>query len=206
MDRWALLLLILFAASLALTVLVSQPRSEPVVIVAIDAGHGGHDPGATVSDVHEKDINLALALLVQEKARTHGLKVILTRTTDTYIDLVKRLRLAESAGAVLYVSIHVNYHRDQTVCGVETWVDANASEESRRLAQALQNAVVSATGAQDRGVRRQPLYLRHTSLPAALVEVGYLTCPKEREKLLSREYQERLAHGIVQGILDYLRR
>jgi len=174
-------------------------------VVVVDAGHGGHDSGASVAGVREKDLNLALALLVQEKARGKGLRVILTRTTDTYVELVERVRLAERAGAVLYVSIHANYHRDPRVCGVETWVDTNASPESVRLAESLQRAVVWATGAKDRGVRRQTLYLRHTTLPAALVEVGYLSCPAEREKLQDPAYQEKIAEGIILGILSFLR-
>ncbi|MCS7216833.1 MAG: N-acetylmuramoyl-L-alanine amidase [Candidatus Bipolaricaulota bacterium] len=205
MERWALFLVLLFAASLALVALVSPPREEAAVVVALDAGHGGHDPGAVVAGVREKDINLALALLVRAKAQGKGLRVVLTRSTDVYVDLLERVRGAESAGARLYVSLHANYHRDARVCGVETWVDTHAGEESLRLAECLQRAVVAATGAADRGVLRQTLYLRHTTLPAALLEVGYLSCPAEREKLLDPRYRERLAEGILWGILEYLR-
>lgn len=204
MDRLGLLLLLVLTASL-LVVLLS-PRPAPEVVVVIDAGHGGHDPGAVVAGVQEKDINLTLALLVQKKAQAYGLKVVLTRTTDVYVDLVERVRMAEAVGAALYVSIHANYHRDPKVCGVETWVDTNANSESLRLAQALQSAVVAATGAQDRGVRRQTLYLRHTELPTALVEVGYLSCPAEREKLRDPAHQNKIAEGIIAGILAYLGR
>lgn len=106
--------------------------------------------------------------------------------------------------ARLYVSIHANYYRDPKVCGVETWTDSGAHAESLRLAQELRQALVAATRAPDRGVHRQTLYLRHTSLPAALVEVGYLSCPAERAKLLDPAYQERIAEGILQGILAFL--
>ncbi|MBC7221694.1 N-acetylmuramoyl-L-alanine amidase [Candidatus Bipolaricaulota bacterium] len=199
------MLVALLVVAIALAVFLSLgPRPE--ILVVVDAGHGGHDPGAVVAGVQEKDINLALALLVQRKARGTGIRVVLTRTTDVYVDLVERVRMAEAIGAVLYVSIHANYHRDPKICGVETWVDTGAHAESLRLAESLQRAVVLATGAADRGVRRQTLYLRHTKLPAALVEVGYLSCPAEREKLLDQAYQERIAEGIVQGILNYLGR
>jgi len=203
-ERIGPLFLLLFAATLALVALLSV-RPVPEIIVVVDAGHGGHDPGAVVSGVQEKDLNLTLALLVARKAQgIRGLKVVLTRSTDTYVDLVERVRMAEALGAALYVSIHANYHRDSKVCGVETWVDTNAHAESVRLAEALQRAVVWATGAADRGVRRQTLYLRHTSLPTALVEVGYLSCPSERKKLLDPAYQERIAEGILQGIREFL--
>jgi len=202
-DDLGPVLLVLIVTFLGILAILSwQPR--PGILVVVDAGHGGHDPGAVVAGVQEKDINLALALLVREKAENYGLRVVLTRTTDVYVDLVERVKMAEALGARLYVSIHANYHRDQKVCGIETWVDSGAGPESLRLAESLQRALVSATGARDRGVHKQTLYLRHTTLPTALVEVGYLSCPAEREKLLDPGYREKIADGIVQGILDYL--
>jgi len=203
-EKLGPLFIILFAAALVLVAVLSL-RPLPEIIVVVDAGHGGHDPGAVVSGVQEKDLNLTLALLVARKAQgIRGLKVVLTRATDTYVDLVERVRMAEALGAALYLSIHANYHQDQRVCGIETWVDTNAGPESQRLAETIQRAVVSATGGADRGVRRQTLYLRHTFLPAALVEVGYLSCPSERKKLLDPAYQERIAEGILQGIQEFL--
>ncbi len=199
------LLVVLLVAALAFAVFLAVPP-PPELLVVVDAGHGSHDPGAVVAGIQEKDLNLALALLVQKKAQGTGLRVILTRTADVYVDLVERVRLAEALGAALYVSIHANYHRDPKICGIETWVDTHANSESLRLAEALQRALVSATGAADRGVRRQTLYLRHTVLPTALVEVGYLSCPAEREKLLDPAYQDKIADGIIQGIRDYLAR
>lgn len=204
MERIGPLFILLFAATLALVALLSV-RPVPEILVVVDAGHGGHDPGAVVSGVREKDLNLTLALLVARKAQgIRGLRVVLTRSTDTYVDLVERVKMAEALGAALYLSIHANYHRDPKVCGIETWVDANAGQESQRLAECVQRAVVSAVGGVDRGVRRQTLYLRHTSLPAALVEVGFLSCPSERKKLLDPAYQERIAEGILQGIREFL--
>jgi N-acetylmuramoyl-L-alanine amidase len=203
-ERIGPLFILLFAATLALVALLSV-RPVPEILVVVDAGHGGHDPGAEVSGVREKDLNLTLALLVARKAQgVRGLRVVLTRSTDTYVDLVERVKMAEALGSALYLSIHANYHRDPKVCGIETWVDTNAGQESQRLAECVQRAVVSAVGGADRGVRRQTLYLRHTSLPAALVEVGFLSCPSERKKLLDPVYQERIAEGILQGIREFL--
>jgi N-acetylmuramoyl-L-alanine amidase len=208
MDDLGPLLVVLFVTALAVVAFLSlQPVPETGVVVVIDAGHGGYDTGAVVAGVQEKDINLALALLVQEKAKGTGLRVILTRDADFYVGFSGAgFGWPRPRGAALYVSIHANYHRDPKVCGVETWVDTNANAESVRLAEALQRAVVLATGAADRGVHRQTLYLRHTSLPTALVEVGYLSCPAERAKLLDPNYQERIAEGILRGILTYLGR
>jgi N-acetylmuramoyl-L-alanine amidase len=183
------------------------PAGRSWVTVVVDAGHGGDDPGAIAGGVKEKDVTLALALRVAELARdVPHLKIILTRTTDTYVELVDRVKLAEAVGAVLYLSIHANYCSTASVRGIETYVDDSRPPDdlSWYLARDIQRAVCAATGAPDRGVRSKRLYLRHTSLPAALVEVGYLSSPRERELLLDPDYQERIARGIVQGIREFL--
>ncbi len=214
MSKLGVLAVAVFAALVALIVASSvpwPPLGDPVspraVVVVIDAGHGGHDPGAVVAGIEEKDVVLYLALRVLALAEAEPrVQVLLTRSGDYYVDLRDRVRLAEEVDAVLYLSIHANANHSSNICGVETWVhDAvRPGESSWELAERVQAAVVSTTGAADRGVLRQPLYLRHTDLPAALVEVGYLTCPQERTLLLDREYRERIAIGIVQGILDFV--
>lgn len=181
------------------------PRGEPVIVI-VDAGHGGHDPGAVVQEVLEKDINLDIALRVFALGNAHPrLHIVLTRSTDRYVQLRDRVKLAEELGAALYLSVHANAHRNTRICGVETWLhtDVGRGEPSWSLAEGMQRSVVRATGAADRGVLQQPLYLRHTHLPAALVEVGYMTCPQELLLLRDRAYQERMAQGILRGILDY---
>ena len=202
------IVLLLFSLVIVLTValVATLPRAPlEAVVIVIDPGHGGHDPGAVVAGVQEKDVTLAVALRVLRKAQGRAdLRVILTRTTDLYVDLVERVRIAEAAGAHLYLSIHANYYRDPRICGVETWVDTNAGAASLRLAREVQRAVVASTGAVDRGVRRQTLYLRHTELPTALVEVGYLSCPAERARLQDPTYQDKIAAGILAGILSLL--
>ncbi len=202
------IVLLLFSLVIVLTValVATLPRAPlEAVVIVIDPGHGGHDPGAVVAGVQEKDVTLAVALRVLRKAQGRAdLRVILTRTTDLYVDLVERVRIAEAAGAHLYLSIHANYYRDPRICGVETWVDTNAGAASLRLAREVQRAVVASTGAVDRGVRRQTLYLRHTELPTALVEVGYLSCPAERARLQDPTYQDKIAAGILAGILSFL--
>lgn len=183
------------------------PPWQPPFTVVVDPGHGGHDPGAIVEGIQEKDLVLQIALKVLSLANSvPDLRVVLTRMSDRYPELKERVRLAEEVGAALYLSIHVNSFPDPNICGVETYVDDSRSPDdpSWALAQAVQKAVCTATGAPDRGVRSQRLYMRHTRLPAALVEVGYLTCPAERTRLLEPWYQEEIARGILQGILHFL--
>jgi N-acetylmuramoyl-L-alanine amidase len=186
---------------------VTTEPEGPSVIIVLDPGHGGRDPGAVVGDILEKDINLEIVKKVRGLVEAQpSLKPVLTRTTDVTVDKLDRIQLADEVGAALYLSIHVNAFDDPEIHGAETWVDDTRSpgDPSWKLAESVQNALVAATGARDRGVRSQELYLRHTTLPAASVEVGFLTCLKEQTKLLDSAYQDQIAQGILKGILDYL--
>jgi len=186
---------------------VTVEPEGPSVIIVLDPGHGGRDPGAVVGDVLEKDVNLEIVKKVRGLVEAQPrLKPVLTRTTDVTVNKTDRVHLADEVGAALYLSIHVNAFDDPEVHGAETWVDDTRApgDPSWKLAESVQDALVAATGARDRGVRSQELYLRHTTLPAASVEVGFLTCPEERTKLLDPTYQDQIAQGILKGILDYL--
>ncbi len=182
------------------------PSLDSPITVVVDAGHGGHDPGAVMAGVEEKDVVLDIALRIFELSQASPIQVVLTRSTDRYVDLKERVRFAERVGAVLYISVHANYVSDPRVRGIEVYVDDTRppSDPSWRLAEAVLGALVAETGARNRGVRTQKLYLRHTDLPAVLVEVGYLSNPKERSLLLTPSYRERLARAILEGILEFL--
>ena len=186
---------------------VTTEPEGPFVIIVLDPGHGGRDPGAVVGDILEKDVNLEIVKKVRGLIEAQPrLKPVLTRATDVTVDKLDRTQLADDIGAALYLSIHVNAFDDPEVNGAETWVDDTRppGDESWKLANSVQDALVVATGARDRGIRSQELYLQHTTLPAVSVEVGFLTCPEERAKLLDSAYQDRIAQGILKGILDYL--
>ncbi|HCP31747.1 TPA: hypothetical protein DIT45_00585 [Candidatus Acetothermia bacterium] len=185
---------------------VAEPKG-PVIAIVLDPGHGGRDPGAVVGDVLEKDVNLAIVKRMKALAEVEpGLNPILTRTADVTVDKLDRIHLAEEVKAALYLSVHTNAFDDPEVHGTETWVDdtREPDDPSWLLAESVQNALAAATEARDRGVRSQELYLHHTKLPAVSVEVGFLTCPEERAKLLDPAYQDQVACGILKGILDYL--
>ena len=183
------------------------PDPAPVYVVAIDAGHGGRDPGATTDDVLEKDINLLIAGKLQQLVDAEpDLVVRMTRTLDIFVPLEDRIRIAEEAGATIYVSVHINSYATEEATGVETIVSDTRplDDDSWVLAELLQDAVVEATGARDRGARSQDSYMHRTEMPAASIEVGYLTNPEERELLLDPAYQDQIAAGILAGIKQFL--
>ncbi|MFW6104764.1 MAG: N-acetylmuramoyl-L-alanine amidase family protein [Candidatus Bipolaricaulota bacterium] len=183
-------------------------RSVPTasVTITIDPGHGGFDPGAVISGVSEKSVSLLIAKRVEELGEEYpALNFVFTRLTDDYISLLDRLEIAKQHGSDGYISIQANSFRDPNVTGVETILDwtRDRSSSSWNMAESVQQSVVETTGARDRGIRQQRLYTRHSSLPAALIEVGFLTSPAEREKLTSPAYQDLVAKGIIQGLLAY---
>lgn len=173
--------------------------------VVIDPGHGGKDNGATsVSGQYEKDFNLSLAKKVEKLLKEEsGIEVYMTRTDDSFISQESRYRpkYANELNAHLFISIHGNTFTDSNVSGTETYYYHN---HSRKLAQILQKHVVEATGFKDRGVRKEDLFVvKDTKMPAALIEVGYLTSPHDESNMWKDEFQSRVAASIVEGIKEY---
>ncbi len=181
-------------------------------LVAIDPGHGGSDPGARgVTGVLEKDVNLSIALLVDQLLRQVGLRTLLTRNDDSYPTLQERTDLANQAGAAIFVSIHNNSSGDPASSGTETFYWGTSatsySVEGKRLAQAIQRNLTESLGSVDRGARIHwySLHvLRESLMPAALTEVGFLSNPEEEAKLRDPAYLRAAAVGIAKGIIEYL--
>jgi len=210
---WTLIGLAVIVVAVVLVVVLTRSPSETepeitaTYVIAIDAGHGGSDPGATVGEIYEKDLNLQIAAKVVELLEADpAYAAVRTRTMDIGVALEDRIRMAEEAGAIAYVSIHVNAFDTSEAYGVETLVDTTRvdGDDSDVLAGLIQGGVVAATGARDRGTRTQESYLQRTALPAVSVETGYLTNDEERELLLDPAYQELIAQGIVQGIRQFV--
>jgi N-acetylmuramoyl-L-alanine amidase len=146
------------------------------LVVVVDPGHGGPDPGAIgVGGIQEKDIVLDIARELAAKLRDQGIEVIMTRDADIDLDLEPRVALAERVKADFFVSIHANSIdiNHPNVNGLQTYY---FHDNSNRLAQVIQQEVLQTTGVIDRGVKTARFYvIRNTSMPAVLVEVGFVT-------------------------------
>jgi N-acetylmuramoyl-L-alanine amidase len=179
-------------------------------LVALDAGHGGSDPGAVgATGLYEKNVNLSLVLRADAHLREAGLRTVLTRSTDTRVALDARTGRANEACASVFVCVHNNAASSSAANGTETyyWGDGTIlSVEGRLLATAVQNSLVKALGSYDRKARTASwLYvLNHTDMPAVLTEVGFLTNPAEEAKLKDPVHVDRAAQAITDGILEYL--
>jgi N-acetylmuramoyl-L-alanine amidase len=176
-------------------------------LVVVDAGHGGPDVGATRNGVYEKDIVLAMSKQLGRILQQMGYSVMYTRTEDIDLDLEPRVQMAENARASAFVSVHVNSldASSSQVNGVETYHAPNASL-GKNLAELVHQQIIASTGANDRGVRSARFYvITKTSMPAILVETGFITNPSEASRLLNNNYQERMAAAIAQGIDQFLK-
>jgi N-acetylmuramoyl-L-alanine amidase len=183
--------------------LPSVPNTR--VVVVIDPGHGGRDPGAVgINGLQEKQVIFPISLRVAELLEQQGVTVVMTRRTDSTLDLQSRVDIAERARGTLFVSIHANAisMSRPDVNGVETYY---ASDTGRRLAAAIQASMLAATGMNDRGVKQARFFvLRRTSMPAALVEVGFVTGAADAPRLADPAWREVAANAIARGILQYI--
>ncbi len=196
------------AAAVPAPVTAPTPAPRPAqgqVLVMLDPGHGGVDPGAVgIGGLQEKGVVLAVAQHTAAVLRAQGIAVQMTRQSDQTVDLQPRADMATTARATVFVSIHanaVNMQRPE-VNGLETYYYSDAGQV---LAAALQRQVLSTIAMNDRGVRQARfLVLRRTAMPAALIEIGFVTGAIDAPKLSDPRWQAQMGQSIAQGILNYL--
>lgn len=176
-----------------------------VPVVIIDPGHGGADEGCAREGIKEKDINLSIAKLVQGKLEAQGFQVLMVRDDDSYIAKEDRVIYANGSTADIYVSIHQNASEDVSVSGMEVWYEEDGSRDNKRLAQLINQQTIQSTGATERELRGDADFhvTGETTMPACLIETGFLSNAEERGNLITAEYQEKLAEGIARGIELY---
>ncbi|KGP75521.1 N-acetylmuramoyl-L-alanine amidase [Desulfosporosinus sp. Tol-M] len=222
-NKTAILLVLSVMSVLVLSVLWQGSTAvvshfEKGHIVMLDPGHGGYDPGAiTNQGVYEKAINLQIAQKVKEMLGPSGIEVFLTReedidyvpdgvkgkTTKKQIDLNRRIDMAREVNADVFVSLHVNATATGLQSGAETFYHYQ-SESGKGLAELIQQELIKIPGMNRRITKPGDFYIiKNTSMPAIIVEVGYLSSVKEQKKLQQSWYQEQLARAIAKGIANY---
>ena len=184
------------------------PKPAPTgrIVVMIDPGHGGKDPGAIgIGGLREKDVILPISQKVAEILQKNGVNAVLTRNTDYFVSLQGRVVLSEKRDADLFVSIHANSLglSRPDISGLEVYY----YDSGKGLADAVRRGIIAKVKVKDRGIRRARFYvLRKTSMPAILVETGYVTGRDDAAKLKQTWYRNQMAEGIADGILRYLKR
>lgn len=178
------------------------------IIICLDPGHGGTDPGAVWGNRLEKEDTLAMALAVKDALESCGfsdLTVMLTRDSDREVSLEQRADTANRAGATLFISIHRNSGGGR---GVETWTSAQRTRHETQLAKGIQDRLAQAGISKDRGVKHGTAgsasasyyVVANTEMPACLVELGFLD--SEEDNRLLEEHFDDYARAIAQGILE----
>lgn len=197
---------------------VSLPVSGKTVVV--DAGHGIPDEGAESSNgTTEAETNLAIALKLQNLLEQSGCTVVLTRSDENGIydidsktlkekkisDIHNRVKIGNESSADIFVSIHLNKISEQQYDGWQTFYNED-SEEGKRLALSIQNSLNDAIQKENNREAKsiENIYIiNHVEIPISIVECGFLSNPEEEKNLLDDNYQNRLAWGIYNGIIDY---
>lgn len=197
---------------------VSFPVSNKVIV--LDAGHGIPDEGAESSNgTTEAQTNLKIALKVQSLLEQSGATVILTRSDENAIydidsktlkqkkisDIHNRVKIGNESSADIFVSIHLNKIPQEQYYGWQTFYK-DGNEASMKLAKALQNNLNEAIQKENKRVsmKLDTVYImKHVEIPISIVECGFLSNPEEEKQLLEDNYQDRLAWGIYNGIMDY---
>lgn len=179
------------------------PRAPSETVIVLDAGHGGSDPGAQRSDINEKDITMAIINKLKKVLEQKGARIVLTRSDDTFVSLEERVRITNQVNPNLFLSVHINSLQSiSDAHGIETYYQ---TDRSLPLAVRVHDSLVSGLGAPDRSVRKARFYvINHTPVPAILAEVGYITNKTERDRLISSEYQIKIANALARGVMLFL--
>jgi len=229
MKRFMLLLTAVFFGTLFCCHTLMEQIVEPVSVslspdmtptIVIDPGHGGFDGGAVVGNVVEKDINLAVSLRLRDLMVVCGYRTIMTRESDVSTadtspinkskkvsDIHNRLKLLESCGNAVFISVHQNKFQQSRYYGAQIFYSPN-HPDSRLFAQCLQDrfrVLLQPENTREIKEAGDGLYLLyHAKTPAILAECGFLSNPEECRKLNTPEYQSQTAIAMISAVSDYL--
>jgi len=193
-------LLIAFLGTLSTAQARRAPKeSGSTTTVVIDAGHGGYDRGGIPGQrVSEKEMTLDVAQRLKKVLASNGYRVVMTRDSDVFVPLGTRVAIANNYPNAIFVSVHFNSAKRTGAGGIETYF---YSHDSLPLASAIHYYVAGGAPSSNRNVRRRGYYvLRKTSIPAVLVECGFLTNPTEAALAQTASYRQKLAEEIAAGV------
>lgn len=170
--------------------------------IVIDAGHGGHDPGAVTDYIYEKDITLNTALKLQSRLLSSGANVILTRSDDYYVSLGNRVAESRNNQADAFISLHYDaVPVANSMSGTTTYY---YSETDSILAEYINQALINNGPLPNNGLREGNLYvLRNNSRPSILLELGYMNNDTDLSMIYTDDYQDTVSDAIYQGLLSY---
>lgn len=192
---------------------IFESVADKNITVLVDAGHGGMDGGTEADGVLEKDINLDIALRLGALLKKSGVNILYTRENDTYISLKSRIRLANSTNADLLISVHNNaLENDMEANGSSTLYYSSSKTKDdkmngQKLAQIVQAELIGKLKTRDAGaISRKSLgILQFVKMPSVITEVGFITNPTDRSKLMTNEFRQKAAEALATGVIKAIK-
>lgn len=189
----------------------NQAKKDDRIVIVVDPGHGGEDPGKVgINDVLEKDLNLQIAKKVAKLLEEVDIKVVMTRKNDKVPDakkkdLEQRIGLINDTNPTLALCIHQNSYPDEKIYGAQVFYHT-VTEEAEDVATIVQEELREVDPNNKREIKENDTYymLKFSKVPTIIVECGFLTNPEEAQKLTQEEYQDELAFAICNGIVKWL--
>lgn len=193
-----------------LSVSIGRPKDIHSKIIVLDAGHGGIDPGASKNGIKEKDLNFKiLNTYTKDLFASSDIKVYFTRESDVKIDLYERAAFAAKVDADMFISLHMNANNSSSVKGTEVFYSGDNNNTSTSgfnsalLAKTIVNNISTAINTKNRGATKSEFVVaKYNTVPAVLIELGYMTNVSELDKLKNTEFQRKTAEAIYSTVLD----
>lgn len=190
---------------------VQEEVKDDRLVVCIDPGHGGKDPGALAGKKMEKDENLKLALKVKKQLEKNNIQVILTRDDDSFVSLKKRAKIANQAEADLFVSLHRNYlEAYPEVNGVDIYINYAGTDEDYKIGDALYKELSAVNGIKVNetklgsatDTKENYTVVERTKMTACLIEMGYMS--NKKDNMYFEDYINSYSIAITEAIVSYL--
>ena len=190
---------------------VFQNVDSGEILIVIDPGHGGQDPGKVgVNDSLEKDLNLKIAEKLRQRLEEEGIQIVMTREDDMVPDgkredLESRVSLINEVKPNMVICIHQNSFTNPSVAGPQVFYHGE-SDVSKEIAQVLQEELWLIDEEHKREIKGNESYymLSETTVPTVIVECGFLSNQQDAEKLITEEYQQQVAEAICAGVIKWL--
>lgn len=206
---------IAFLFSIFTVVFLTKAEENTATIVVLDAGHGGMDGGASIGNINEADLTLAIVKKTKEIFEKNGIKVILTReneddlSADEFVkkeDMLKRVSIINSSNAKLALSIHLNKFSVEKYRGAQVFF-SKANEINSFFAETMQKSLIAYLKNTDRKiVKRDNIFLLNkVVIPCCIVECGFMSNRDELALIQTEEYQYKLAYALLYGVEDFLK-
>ena len=208
-----ILLVIVFLLSVFIGIAMAEPNSSCTII--LDPGHGGVDGGASIGEIKESNLTLAISIKIKEVFEKNGITVLLTRETEDDLspngfvkreDMLKRVNMINSSNASLALSIHLNKFNIERYRGAQVFYSVTNSLNSL-LAETIQKSLIQYLKNTDRKIvkRDNVFLLNKVTIPCCIVECGFMSNKEELAMLQTEEYQYKLAYALLYGVEDFLK-